>query len=718
MGLLIIPLFFSLLGLVKESSMITELDKSQSQKKGTLTPKTSYTSIGFNIYIDNTKVGSAWTDWTSYAWCSGSGSPSDPYVIDGIEVDVGGTGSCLIINNSNSHFEIRNSKFINSELVSTSGGIVLENTNNGKIIGTNCSDNAYHGILIWKDSDNNVIDNCFFQDNIYGVHIRDGSDDNEILNSVARKNDDGLWVGFGSVGGCINTLIWNNEIYDNIDDGVYLGQHCNGTIIDNNRIENNDGGLTSNYGISMITGSENVNITNNIIMGSDRGIFVRESNFLIIKDNEIKDNHNKGVDARNCNDILVAGNLINNHSEQGLLLDTSINATLSKNEVSNNDAPSEGGIHIIDGDNIIIVDNLIKDNREMGIYVEESSYLGEIDIVGNTLMNNKYYGIMVSNPQYANLLNNRIINSSVAGIQLSQVWFSTISYNNIGDCYACSDGIRIDSCDWTTISYNSINNTETGIEVDTSQFCLLSNNHIFNTSSFGIEIEDNYNKICDNNLTSSNYGVYINGYDYNTIDGNYISFCRDAGVYMENTISGYNQITNNYFTENDLGLELDGNAFHNTIEHNSFIMNNKTIWDAGSSNQVQLNYYDNYNGTDGDGDGIGDTHYSILGGVNSDPYPLVYNPIIIEEDDDGSSDGEETPDDEDDDGSSDDEETPDEENGGKDIISQPSDVGWIIGLVVVGVVSGFGGLGISYIILKKREDPRSVILKGKKEAKS
>ena len=36
------------------------------------------------------------------------------------------------------------------------------------------------------------------------------------------------------------------------------------------------------------------------------------------------------------------------------------------------------------------------------------------------------------------------------------------------------------------------------------------------------------------------------------------------------------------------------------------------------------NYWDDYTGSDDDGDGIGDTPYSIPGGDNRDFYPLMY----------------------------------------------------------------------------------------------
>jgi nitrous oxidase accessory protein NosD len=73
---------------------------------------------------------------------------------------------------------------------------------------------------------------------------------------------------------------------------------------------------------------------------------------------------------------------------------------------------------------------------------------------------------------------------------------------------------------------------------------------------------------------------------------------------------------------------------NNTFYHNNFINNNQSViikspshqnvWDNGSEG----NYWSNYNGTDNNGDGIGDTSYTIDAN-NIDGYPLMtpYEPM-------------------------------------------------------------------------------------------
>jgi len=90
-----------------------------------------------------------------------------------------------------------------------------------------------------------------------------------------------------------------------------------------------------------------------------------------------------------------------------------------------------------------------------------------------------------------------------------------------------------------------------------------------------------------------------------------------------------NNIFGNIFYDNFYGIKIQETAVNNLIYHNNFIMNifsaidysnNKNQWDNG----LEGNFWDDYNGTDANGDGIGDTSYKIDEVGNQDLHPLMY----------------------------------------------------------------------------------------------
>jgi len=132
-----------------------------------------------------------------------------------------------------------------------------------------------------------------------------------------------------------------------------------------------------------------------------------------------------------------------------------------------------------------------------------------------------------------------------------------------------------------------------------------------------------------NESTRSNPPDFSN----NTVHNNIVTGC-EYGISIE--ITNGSTFTSNTLKQNDVGLSIYFDAFfiistNNTIFHNNFVENtvqatvqaNETlefpnIWDNG----YEGNYWSNYNGTDSDGDGIGDTPY-IIDANNTDHYPLM-----------------------------------------------------------------------------------------------
>jgi parallel beta-helix repeat protein len=202
------------------------------------------------------------------------------------------------------------------------------------------------------------------------------------------------------------------------------------------------------------------------------------------------------------------------------------------------------------------------------------------------------------------------------------------------------NGIEIDyssSYNWivnNTVSYNSA----CGIAImDWGGPCignlLIGNDMQFNElASLGVPCWGRNTKIINNRMANSYEGIHIYDASYKpficeaTINENWIANCR-TGIIIDD------QANNNIITDNTImncttcGMRL--RSSNNIVYRNNFIKNAQpvdekgvnTVWDDGYPSGG--NYWSDYNGTDANFDGIGDTPY-IIDGNNTDNYPLMY----------------------------------------------------------------------------------------------
>jgi parallel beta-helix repeat protein len=146
------------------------------------------------------------------------------------------------------------------------------------------------------------------------------------------------------------------------------------------------------------------------------------------------------------------------------------------------------------------------------------------------------------------------------------------------------------------------------------------------------------NHILGNNITNQEVGINSLIGSANIISGNNITNCKTYGIFLE---SYPNNIIGNTFENNTVGIFFSHGASNNTIYENNFINNKKDMDDAHSvapwlyeisvncwDNGVEGNYWSDYNGTDNNGDGIGDSPHFVYEN-NQDNYPLI-EPVDIE----------------------------------------------------------------------------------------
>ena len=215
---------------------------------------------------------------------------------------------------------------------------------------------------------------------------------------------------------------------------------------------------------------------------------------------------------------------------------------------------------------------------------------------------------------------------------------NTISENTITNNSYGIYGVG-DDC---IISGNRIAKNGYGITTSGAKHNIISGNTITN-NEYGFFGTINYMTISGNNITSNKfYGLFLTYSTYNNISGNTITHNRktiteDAplarALYFVH--SRDNNIFENNIAGNDRGIDFFFDttpSSNNTIYLNNFVNNDVqvlignvsvNVWDNG----VKGNYWNDYNGTDNNGDGIGDTPYAIDAN-NQDRYPLT-NPYSI-----------------------------------------------------------------------------------------
>ena len=215
-------------------------------------------------------------------------------------------------------------------------------------------------------------------------------------------------------------------------------------------------------------------------------------------------------------------------------------------------------------------------------------------------------------------------NGTVIYITSDNVTITGFTIQNAGSTSGLN-GIYIYRSSYNNISNNIIEGNYNGIYLYDSTNNTITNNNVLN-NDFGIWVSaSNKNTITTNNISTNNlHGAYISNSTNNFILKNNISTNNQHGIqidYSDNNIISCNNILKNRIR----GLLLFYSK-NNTIFHNNFINNTGSLSSINSTNSfdngIEGNYWSNYNGTDNNKDGIGDTPY-VIDGDNKDTYPLM-----------------------------------------------------------------------------------------------
>ena len=419
----------------------------------------------------------------------------------------------------------------------------------------------------------------------------------------------------------------NGDLYtltDNIEsseDGIVVMR--NNTMVDGGDYTVHNNG-TSYHPVGIdLTGTNNVTIKNLNVNAFYIGIQLSSSDNNSMNGNTLT-NNTEGIALSYSNNNSMSGNTIAQCAFFGVELLLSDNNSISANTFS------DCGLFVQYSYENVVADNLV--NGKPLVYLED---------VSDRVVEDAGQVILVNCNRI--IVENSNLSHTTSGVELWQTNNTKISRNNITNTQ--SQGIYLYSSSNNSISENCMaNNGNWGIHLTSSPNNSIDGNNITDTSYCGIELDSSwYSSISRNNITNNGLGIWLAYSSNNSITENNITNNVVVGIELilsstYNSISGNTIANNGYY---GISLQSDRRVLDstdNTVFHNNFINNTvevkswtserANIWDNG----CEGNFWSNYNGTDLDNDGVGDT-YLPWEGVDNFPLMNVYwNPCDINHD--------------------------------------------------------------------------------------
>ena len=201
-----------------------------------------------------------------------------------------------------------------------------------------------------------------------------------------------------------------------------------------------------------------------------------------------------------------------------------------------------------------------------------------------------------------------------------------------------SYGVWLDYAQNCLLQRNKFVNNTKGIGGDNCVSCTISNN-VFEGNELGMRLTSFVEfEISQNIVRHNTYGFsLVNGFN-TKVHGNRVENNTDFGFHLQKF--RLSVIYENNVKENKYGFHLrftwNNDFYHNNVVNNDiqaiFVVygSKPNRWDKNSEG----NYWSDYNGTDSNRDGIGDSAY-VIAEDNSDDFPLMnpyWNPADINHD--------------------------------------------------------------------------------------
>jgi parallel beta-helix repeat protein len=366
------------------------------------------------IHIDDSPASPidwAWAE--TQPWCSGSGTFSDPYVIDGLNITARGVGDCILIGNSSKYFIVRNCKLIESGSSAYDAGLRLDHAGNGTLINNNCSFNNRYGMFLYYSDNTTVSGNTANNNSLSGIYNH-RSANTTVSGNIANNNQNhGIYISHSD-----NITVSGNTANYNEKHGILISDSDDTTVSGNTANNNQYHGI-------WIYASDNTTITENAVNNNKRyGIDICSDN-TIVSGNTANNNQNHGINIYYSDNTTVSGNIANNNQNHGIYVRGSDKTSVSGNTANNN---QNHGIYLLVSDNTTVSGNTVKKNQDHGIRLFRSN---STTVSGNIVDNNVNYGIYTRESDYNLIYKNHFINNGIHALDegYSNNWNSSIIGN-------------------------------------------------------------------------------------------------------------------------------------------------------------------------------------------------------------------------------------------------------------------------------------------------
>jgi len=423
---------------------------------------------------------------------SGSGTPSDPYIIQGWKINSSANhGIC--IKNTTAYFKIRNCQ-IYGDKWNLHDGIYLENCSNG-FIQSNSINNNYLGIFYCKSTDAVVSDNSCFN-NSYGVFIENSKMIRISNNSCSNNSSYGVFINNSNMIG-----VSNNSCSNNSDNGICLSYSTNNTL-SNNTLRNDGVYIWGKYPSHWNTHSID---TSNAVNGKPIRYYKNQTGMIVpLATGQII--------LTNCTNIAVHQQNISGTGD-AIQISFSKNISIENNIFCNNEFR---GISLIGSDGNILRNNICSNNGLDGISIGSSN---NNILTNNNCSNNFDAGLILDSSNNNSVLNNTCL-SNDNGICLFESFVNVLRFNNYS-------------------------NNHYGIDFHYSSNNSISNNIISKNTGYGLHIEAGDRNIIWNGLhkePGSNNTIWNNAFIGNNGAGS---------TYNSGTIQAFDDTTNNRWNSSD-----------------------------------------------------------------------------------------------------------------------------------------------------------------------